>query len=341
MARPSLPLRAASGRLPARAIEWCRGARRGRAERSHERHKGRRSLPAGAYHRDVLGVPGPSLNPGLGDGDGPGLRCEGTGTAPAVRGLMVGTFSLGARAEGWSWAHLGPAVCALGEQALAVGLRERPLGVFAGGTGSLCPHLHRDRGFCQSPIDARQPVLGYPGSHPAWGPAPRAQPRDSVGTLDLWVLPYFKHFLLFQSERPSCSAPSLCPLAVGAEVAVAEGASREMEALCSELLLPTPGEAGAVGSPGVASTSLAGTPPLTASQDLLLAEASVPGEGAPAEGNDVEIFIEAVAGNMTVSNTINATGMGCREGSVSPLTPSGGRDGQPQYPGDTTVPLCL
>ncbi|NWQ74749.1 ZN142 protein, partial [Columbina picui] len=82
-----------------------------------------------------------------------------------------------------------------------------------------------------------------------------------------------------------------------AEVAVAEGASREMEALCSELLLPTPGEAGAVGSPGVASTSLAGTPPLTTSQDLLLAEASVPGEGAPAEGSNVEIFIEAVAGN--------------------------------------------
>ncbi|NXF31906.1 ZN142 protein, partial [Nyctibius bracteatus] len=81
------------------------------------------------------------------------------------------------------------------------------------------------------------------------------------------------------------------------EVAVSEGASREMEALCSELLLPTLGEAGAVGSPGVASTGLAGTPPLTASQDLLLAEVSMPGEGAHAEGSNVEIFIEAVAGN--------------------------------------------
>uniref|UniRef100_A0A8C0FFY1 Zinc finger protein 142 n=1 Tax=Bubo bubo TaxID=30461 RepID=A0A8C0FFY1_BUBBB len=99
------------------------------------------------------------------------------------------------------------------------------------------------------------------------------------------------------------------------EVAVSEGASREMEALCSELLLPTSGEAGAVGSPGVASTSLAGTPPLPASQDLLLAEASMTGEGAHAEGGNVEIFIEAVAGNMTLSNTANATGMGCREGS--------------------------
>ncbi|NXA22801.1 ZN142 protein, partial [Ibidorhyncha struthersii] len=81
------------------------------------------------------------------------------------------------------------------------------------------------------------------------------------------------------------------------EVAVSESASREMEALCSELLLPTPGEAGATGSPGVASTSLAGTPPLTAGQDLLLAEASMPAEGAHAEGSNVEIFIEAVAGN--------------------------------------------
>ncbi|NWS68522.1 ZN142 protein, partial [Crotophaga sulcirostris] len=81
------------------------------------------------------------------------------------------------------------------------------------------------------------------------------------------------------------------------EVAVSEAAGREMEALCSELLLPTPGEAGAVGSSGVATSGLAGTPPLTASQDLLLAEASIPGEGAHAEGSNVEIFIEAVAGN--------------------------------------------
>ncbi|NWU32783.1 ZN142 protein, partial [Dyaphorophyia castanea] len=84
---------------------------------------------------------------------------------------------------------------------------------------------------------------------------------------------------------------------MSAAVTVSEGASREMEALCSELLLPTPGEVGAVGNPGVASTGLAGTPPLAASQDLLLAEASMPGEGAHSEGSNVEIFIEAVAGN--------------------------------------------
>ncbi|NXQ39334.1 ZN142 protein, partial [Catharus fuscescens] len=84
---------------------------------------------------------------------------------------------------------------------------------------------------------------------------------------------------------------------MSAAVTVSEGASREMETLCSELLLPTPGEVGAVGSPGVASTGLAGTPPLATSQDLLLAEASMPGEGAHAEGSNVEIFIEAVGGN--------------------------------------------
>ncbi|KFO52774.1 Zinc finger protein 142 [Corvus brachyrhynchos] len=84
---------------------------------------------------------------------------------------------------------------------------------------------------------------------------------------------------------------------MSAAVTVSEGASREMESLCSELLLPTPGEVGAVGSPGVASTGLAGTASLAASQDLLLAEASMPGEGAHSEGSNVEIFIEAVAGN--------------------------------------------
>ncbi|XP_066046251.1 zinc finger protein 142 isoform X3 [Chamaea fasciata] len=90
-------------------------------------------------------------------------------------------------------------------------------------------------------------------------------------------------------------------------VTVSEGVSREMETLCSELLLPTPGVVGAMGSSGVASTGLAGTPALAASQNLLLAEASMPGEGAHAEGSNVEIFIEAVAGNVTLSNTTTAT----------------------------------
>ncbi|NXX83098.1 ZN142 protein, partial [Urocolius indicus] len=81
------------------------------------------------------------------------------------------------------------------------------------------------------------------------------------------------------------------------EAAVSESGSREMEAVCSELLPPAPAEAGPMGSPGVASTSPAGAPPLTTSQDMLLAEASIPGEGADAEGSNVEIFIEAVAGN--------------------------------------------
>lgn len=98
---------------------------------------------------------------------------------------------------------------------------------------------------------------------------------------------------------------------MSAAVTVSEAASREMDTLCSELLLPTPGEVGAVGSPGVASAGLARTPPLAASQELLLAEASMPGEGAHAEGSNVEIFIEAVAGNVTLSNAASATGMGC------------------------------
>ncbi|KFQ36076.1 Zinc finger protein 142, partial [Mesitornis unicolor] len=46
-----------------------------------------------------------------------------------------------------------------------------------------------------------------------------------------------------------------------------------------------------------ASTGLTGTPPLAGSQDLLLPEASIPGEGAHAEGSNVEILIEAVADN--------------------------------------------
>ncbi|NXH26748.1 ZN142 protein, partial [Myiagra hebetior] len=98
---------------------------------------------------------------------------------------------------------------------------------------------------------------------------------------------------------------------MSAAVTVSEGASREMEALCSELLLPTPGEVGAVGSPGVASTGLAGAPPLAASQDLLLAEASMPGEGAHSEGSNVEIFIEAVAGN---SHRAPSGALPCPEG---------------------------
>ncbi|XP_054031610.1 zinc finger protein 142 [Dryobates pubescens] len=91
------------------------------------------------------------------------------------------------------------------------------------------------------------------------------------------------------------------------EVVVPEGASGDMEAMCSELFLPTSGEAGVLGSPGVASTDLAGTPPLSASQDLLLAETSMLGEGAHTEGSNVEILIEAMAGNATLSSAASAT----------------------------------
>lgn len=128
-------------------------------------------------------------------------------------------------------------------------------------------------------------------------------------------------------------------------MAVSEGASREMEALCSDLHLPAPGEARAMGSRGVASTGLAGTPPLTASQDLLLAEASIPGEGAHAEGSNVEIFIEAVAGNVTLSNTGNAAGMGYRSAVWAPWHSERNLAKAPVpsswHPRDATVPSCL
>lgn len=127
-------------------------------------------------------------------------------------------------------------------------------------------------------------------------------------------------------------------MAMSAAVTVSEGASREMETLCSELLLPTPGEVGAVGSPGAASAGLAGTPPLAASQDLLLTEASMPGEGAHAEGSDVEIFIETVSGNVTLSSAASATGMGSRECKMDPTAVSRAREVWPgslsQVPSD-------
>ncbi|XP_052532219.1 zinc finger protein 142 isoform X1 [Tympanuchus pallidicinctus] len=93
---------------------------------------------------------------------------------------------------------------------------------------------------------------------------------------------------------------------MSAEVAAPLAASEEMEALCSELLLPSPGAVGAAGAVG-SPTATVGVAPLPVSQELVLAEASLPGEGAAAEGSNVEIFIEAVAGNVTLSNTANGT----------------------------------
>lgn len=93
---------------------------------------------------------------------------------------------------------------------------------------------------------------------------------------------------------------------MSAEVAAPQAAGEEMEALCSELLLPSPGAVGAAGAVG-SPTATAGAAPLPVSQELVLAEASSPGEGAAAEGSNVEIFIEAVAGNVTLSNAANGT----------------------------------
>lgn len=111
------------------------------------------------------------------------------------------------------------------------------------------------------------------------------------------------------------------------EVAAPLAASEEMEALCSELLLPSPGAVGAAGAVG-SPTATVGVAPLPVSQELVLAEASLPGEGAAAEGSNVEIFIEAVAGNVTLSNTANGTGTGCGVGGMDTSVPSSGTGGQ-------------
>ncbi|XP_074857614.1 zinc finger protein 142 isoform X2 [Carettochelys insculpta] len=87
----------------------------------------------------------------------------------------------------------------------------------------------------------------------------------------------------------------------------AEPAGGEMDALCPGLLLPIAGEEGAKGSQGAPSACLAEPAPLTVGQSLLLTEASVAGDGAPAEAADVEIFVEAVSGSVSLSSPGNAT----------------------------------
>lgn len=70
-----------------------------------------------------------------------------------------------------------------------------------------------------------------------------------------------------------------------------------MNVLCQELLLPGPGDAGDEDSNGIANENLA------VEQSLLLTEASVVGS----ESSGVEIFVEAVASSLTLSNPDNAT----------------------------------
>uniref|UniRef100_K7GA06 Zinc finger protein 142 n=1 Tax=Pelodiscus sinensis TaxID=13735 RepID=K7GA06_PELSI len=93
---------------------------------------------------------------------------------------------------------------------------------------------------------------------------------------------------------------------MNAEVA-AEPAGGEMDALCPGLLLPISGEAGTGENPGASSACMAGPAPLTVGQSLLLTDASMAGDGAHAEAADVEIFVEAVSDNMSLSSTGNAT----------------------------------
>lgn len=76
-----------------------------------------------------------------------------------------------------------------------------------------------------------------------------------------------------------------------------------MNILCQELLLSGPADAGNEDSNGISSENLA------VGQGLLLTEASVVGT----ETSGVEIFVEAVAGSMALSNPDSATGMLCSD----------------------------
>lgn len=83
----------------------------------------------------------------------------------------------------------------------------------------------------------------------------------------------------------------------------AETVAADMDALCPELLLPAPADTGRSRGP---DAGVAGPSALAVRQSLLLAE------GAPTGVQDVEIFVEAMAGNVALSNPGSATGTGGR-----------------------------
>lgn len=93
-------------------------------------------------------------SPARGDGDRPGLRCEGAGTAAAVWGLAVGTSSLegGPRSGGWAraGAHLGP-----GSKPWLLGAGRGPR-VWGGYRGPCTPSPPWLVGFTRSPLGAQQ-----------------------------------------------------------------------------------------------------------------------------------------------------------------------------------------
>lgn len=110
------------------------------------------------------------------------------------------------------------------------------------------------------------------------------------------------------------------------ESAAPGAAGEELDARCPELLLPAPARAaGATGSPPATSSDPEGAPPPAASREMLPAEASMPGEGAPGDGGEVEIFIQAVAGNVTLSTAPNAAGTMHGEGAAGWGWEQGGR----------------
>lgn len=168
-------------------------------------------------------------SPAWGDGDRPGLRCEGAGTAPAARGLAVGTSALeaGPRSGGWgqAWGCLGP------------GLGARP-GLGPPGSGSKPWLLGSGRGpraslrriqeSLHAPLprvgvlladhlghSRREPALWYPESYPCLGTATADCPPQILQDPGPLGFPSFKA-LSSVSEREA-PLPSTKPVPGGNE----------------------------------------------------------------------------------------------------------------------------
>uniref|UniRef100_A0A8C8VNK1 Zinc finger protein 142 n=1 Tax=Pelusios castaneus TaxID=367368 RepID=A0A8C8VNK1_9SAUR len=94
---------------------------------------------------------------------------------------------------------------------------------------------------------------------------------------------------------------------MSAEEEGAEPARGEMDRLCPKMLLHASGEEGTGSGHGASCGSVAGVAPLTVEQSLLLTDASMAGDGAHTEAADVEIFVEAVAGDVSLSSPGNTT----------------------------------
>ncbi|XP_019347987.2 zinc finger protein 142 isoform X2 [Alligator mississippiensis] len=107
----------------------------------------------------------------------------------------------------------------------------------------------------------------------------------------------------------------------------AETVAADMDALCPELLLPAPADTGRSRGP---DAGVAGPSALAVRQSLLLAE------GAPTGVQDVEIFVEAMAGNVALSNPGSATADDKASGEVACSLDPPAWDGSHSAPEDTS-----